>query len=67
MNTKQIIAELRRSACEDELPARTAASAAYWVARDYCDCAISDYPDIALRTFYLFVAEAIESANRSKK
>jgi len=61
MNTKQIIAELRRSACEDALPFMQCGDAAYWAARDHCDCAISAYPDIAQRTFYLLVAEAMES------
>jgi len=67
MNTKQIIAELRRSAVCDDYPLTSCGQQAYNAAYEYAVGADGWYsPLIALstndlRTFYLLVAEALES------
>jgi len=63
MNKKQIKAELRRSACEDEKPFWTMESNAFSMAlrhRDRYRENILYLRKDDLRTFILFVAEAIE-------
>jgi hypothetical protein len=63
MNTKQIIAELRRSACEDENPLVFCDTPAWIqaveIASDFGWLWQFEIDD--LRTFYLLVAEAMES------
>ena len=73
MNTKKIIAELRRSACEDAAPFRKCSFEAFYKARNYAVRSglfkgggffYADMNSIKaddLRTFYLLVAEAMES------
>ena len=64
MNTKQIIAELRRSACEDADPFARCDSFAFDAARgwkDNLDLSLLYMKRKDIRTFYLLVAEAMES------
>lgn len=63
MNTKQIIAELRRSACEDDSAWQGGTLSVFSIAcRWKCDMEfLMDMPSDDLRTFYLLVAEAMES------
>ena len=64
MNTKQIIAELRRSACEDENPLWHCGFVAFDEACDWKtprEGALATARTDDLRTFYLLVAEAMES------
>jgi hypothetical protein len=67
MNTKKIIAELRRSACEDAQPFFGVSYSAYLAAVNYSLDANNTYRSFAFKkpevisTFYLLVAEAMES------
>jgi hypothetical protein len=64
MNTKQIIAELRRSACEDDDPWEGCNANAFSVVHDMTGHAYWFYANDQendIRTFYLLVAEAMES------
>lgn len=61
MNKAQIKAELRRSACEDELPFLYVSNVALYAASNYCgyDQWINQLSTESIRTFYLLVAEAL--------
>lgn len=61
MNKTEIIAELRRSACEDEVPFFNADIAAWYTALTWLECdRLSGLTTDELRTFYLLVACALE-------